>query len=138
MKVKIEGLHCIVTKEPGDPVFRNSEWASAESTFLHHVKKELIAKGHDVIKKRMWKDGHLMGDEQQYIRTRSHRSPKPHLYIWNSTWAVHDAGMEFNEHGKTVLKVEFDVFLGDGVIPWHLFHNDISRQAMRQANYATI
>ena len=110
MKVKIEGLHCIVTKEPGDPVFRNSGWASAESTFLYHVKKALIAQGHDVIKKRMWKDGHMMDERQQYIRTRSRRSPKPHLYIWNDSWAVYDAGREFNYAGEVVLAVATDVF----------------------------
>jgi hypothetical protein len=103
MKVTVEkerGLVC-VTKEKGDPIFRNTGWSDAESTFLYHVKKELESRGYDCIKKRMWKDGHMVDDTQQYIRDRS---PDYKWCIYNDCWTVHDAGMEFNEHGVTYLK----------------------------------
>lgn len=89
---------CTVLKEEGDPRFHNTDWASAESTFLYHVKKELEKQGYDVIKKRMWKDGHLVDDTQQYIRTR-----KDGFYIYNDYHAICDAGEEFNETGNVNL-----------------------------------
>jgi hypothetical protein len=96
MKVEINKYTgvVLVTKEKGDPVFRNSGWALAESTFLYHVKKELEKQGYDCIKKRMSSDGHMMDDEQQYIRDRKWK-----WYIYNGRYATFDAGMEFNERG---------------------------------------
>lgn len=44
-----------------------------ESHLLFMIKKELIKLGLDVIKKRMWKDGHLVDSYQQYIRDRKGR-----------------------------------------------------------------
>jgi hypothetical protein len=90
-----------VKKEKGDPIFHRSGWADAESTFLYHVKQELEKQGFDCIKKRMWKDGHMVDDEQQYIRDRT---PDYKWAIYNDCWTVHDAGMEFNEHGETYLR----------------------------------
>lgn len=90
-----------VKKEKGDPVFKNTAWADAESTFLYHVKKELEKQGYNCIKKRMWKDGHMVDDRQQYIRDRKTNWG---WCIYNDCWAVHDAGTEFNEHGLTYLK----------------------------------
>lgn len=47
-------------------------WLSSkgESLLLYHVKTMLLRMGYDVIKKRMWKDGHLVDDSRQYVRTR--------------------------------------------------------------------
>lgn len=44
-----------------------------ESHLMYMIKNELIKMGLDVIKKRMWKDGHLVDNEQQYIRDRKGR-----------------------------------------------------------------
>jgi hypothetical protein len=90
-----------VKKEKGDPIFYRTEWADAESTFLYRVKKELEKQGLDCIKKRMWKDGHMVDDQQQYIRDRN---PDYKWAVYNDCWTVHDAGMEFNEHGLTYLR----------------------------------
>jgi len=100
---------CIVTREEQDPTFRNGGWADAESTFLYRVKQELIRQGHNVIKKRMWKDEHLVDERQQYIRTRN-PGDSPSFCIWNTHWAVWDAGMEFNEHGRVELEVMYDIW----------------------------
>lgn len=100
MKVELD-LHrhiCKVTKEKGDPYFSRSDWSDAESTFLYHVKEELIKQGYDVIKKRMWIDGHLVADSRQYIRTRSTNSDD-FLMVYNSNYAAVDAGEEFNKNG---------------------------------------
>lgn len=90
-----------VLRETGDPTFKRSGWADAESTFLHHVKQELIKQGYDCIKKRMWKDGHLVDDTQQYIRDR-----KATWCIRNNFYAVYDAGERFNEYGTIELLYE--------------------------------
>ena len=89
-----------VEREKHDPVFRHGGYAQAESTFLHHVKKALIEQGHDVIKKRMWKDGHMMDETQQYIRDRGGK-----FGIFNPQYALYDAGEHFNEHGEVELMV---------------------------------
>lgn len=92
---------CFVQKEEGDPTFHDSGWSSAESIFLHHVKKELIKMGCDVIKKRMWKDGCMVDDSQQYVRARNFD-----FMIYNSRYAIYDAGLHFNETGMIILNLE--------------------------------
>jgi len=69
MKVLLGVNTCIVTKEPGDPKLYN------ESLLLHRVKVELIKQGHDVIKKLMYKDGHMVADTEHYIRERKGSGP---------------------------------------------------------------
>jgi hypothetical protein len=103
MLINIDRIHHIVTvtKEKGDPYFKSSGWGLAESTFLYHVKKKLIGAGYDCIKKRMWKDGHLVDDNQQYIRDR-----KGEWCIYNDGWQVFDAGERFNQTGVVILRFE--------------------------------
>lgn len=112
MKVRIEGSACIVTREPGDPRFKASEWTvDPESTLLYHIKNILNKQGYDLIKKRMWKDGHMVDDKQQYLRTRKPSGdPQKDIYIWNGSWAIAGAEEDFNERGETTLSVEYDVF----------------------------
>lgn len=110
MIVKIEGNVCYVTREPGDRRYRKGGRGSAESNFLHHVKQELQKQGHDVIKKRMYKDGHLVDDYQQYIRTRGPSSPKPHIYVSWGQSAIRDAADVFNTEGEVELVVHHEVF----------------------------
>lgn len=95
---------CRVTKTQGDPRFTSSNWSDDESVFLYHVKQELIKQGYDVIKKRMWKDGHLVDSTQQYIRSRNDNK-KGSFYIFNDRYAIVSAGAEFNKLG------EFDLYL---------------------------
>ena len=72
-----------VIREKGDPKYKptgkqGNSWGDGESNLLYHLKK-LIISGKvenwgdlptDVIKKRMGKDGHLVDEYQQYIRSR--------------------------------------------------------------------
>jgi len=116
MKVEIDarrkrmGGTCTVTREKSDPVFRDSGWGSGESRLLYHVKKILNARGFDLIKKRMCKDGHLVDSDQLYLRTRSSKSPKPHVYIYNMGWAIEGADVIFKHDGVVKLGVIYDVF----------------------------
>ena len=89
---------CVVTKEPDDKKYSRSGYTPAESTFLYHVKKELLEQGFDVIKKRMWKDGHMVDDTQQYIRTHNTKQNE-YFCVFNNYYAIFDAGERFNEMG---------------------------------------
>jgi hypothetical protein len=107
MKVKIDGKNCTVTREDSDKkIYRRTDWADPESTFLHDVKKELNNQGYDFIKKRMYKDGHLVDDRQQYLKDRNPMG-KGIYCIHNGYYAVFDAGLEYNKEGVYVLRVEY-------------------------------
>ena len=51
---------CIIEKEIKDPKFYGVVGAKGESNLLYHIKHILNKQGFDFIKKRMWKDGHLV------------------------------------------------------------------------------
>jgi hypothetical protein len=94
---------CKVVADGNDPVFKRGGWSDAESTLLHHVKIELIKQGYDVIKKRMWRDGHMVDENQQYIRTRD---KKKGFYIYNANYNFFDAGEYFNDYNEIHLILE--------------------------------
>lgn len=79
----------------------------SESVFLYHVKNELIRQGHDVIKKRMHKDGHLVSDTQQYIRSRHFTKPGS-FCIFSGFYAIRGANEDYNA-GKVVLEMVYDL-----------------------------
>jgi len=97
IKMNETGIHgtCTVIKEDGDPKFKN------ESQLLYHLKNLLNTMGFSMIKKRMWKDGHLVSEEQQYLREKKKSSRQ--LCIYNSSWQIEGVEKEFNENGKVVL-----------------------------------
>lgn len=101
VELNLEKGYCKVTKEKGDPRFTRGNWGDAESTFLYRALQELKKQGHDVIKKRMWKDGHMVSDSQQYIRTRKYMSTSEdtpgEFAIWSNVYALVDLGEEFNK-----------------------------------------
>lgn len=104
MKVELGKYHCTITREKGDPKVYN------ESLLLHKIKLELIRQGHDVIKKRMWKDGHLMGDDKlQYIRSRnlSKKFQDSHdfIMVYDGDWAIRAMEKDYND-GRLVLNLE--------------------------------
>jgi len=107
MKVELKENCCVVTREEGDPKFYGIINAAGESKLLHHIKLELLKQGHKVIKKRMHKDGHLVDDMQQYIRTK--KGYKPSFHIWNSNWAISGAEEDFN-NGEVILSLERDIW----------------------------
>jgi len=105
MKVDLKQHTCIVTQEPGDPRFYGIAQAKGESRLLYHVKKILNAQGNDFVKTRMHKDGHLVDDLQQYLKTRSRNSPGEHAYIYNDRWAIAGAEEYLNRDGVVILTV---------------------------------
>lgn len=111
MIIEIRDHSCIVTKEPGDPRFSGVVNAAGESRLLYHVKNILNARGYDLIKKRAYKDGHLLDDMQQYLRTRKPSGdPKKDIYVYSSFFAIEGADEVLNRKGQVCLTVETNVF----------------------------
>lgn len=95
---------CTVEREDSDPKFRDSGWGNADSILLYHIKQALNAQGYDFIKKRMWKDGHLVDSDQLYLRERKSKN-KRMLAIYSQYHAIRSAAQDFNEDGVVTLSV---------------------------------
>jgi hypothetical protein len=114
MKVEIKGNVCVVTKEPGDPVFSGVVNGKGESRLLYHIKKILNARGYDLIKKHMAKDGHLMDDMQQYLRTRKPSgNPEKDIYIYNGKWQIKGADAYLRKDGTFSFIVEKGIYINE-------------------------
>lgn len=85
-----------VTRQDTDIRFKN------ESHFLYHLKLCLNTQGFDLIKKRMWKDGHMVCDTQQYLRSRRQRN-ETHFVVYDDCYALRNAATDFNEIGEISL-----------------------------------
>jgi hypothetical protein len=109
MKLEFKESLLIVTREEGDKKYYGTINAAGESNLLHAIKTELNKQGYNLIKKRMWRDGHLVDDMQQYLRTRKKGAGKADICIWNSRWAIRGANDYFND-GQVELRVDYNVF----------------------------
>ena len=113
MLLQFKGNKLIVKREATDKKYYGVVNAAGESNLLHAIKNELNKQGYDLIKKRMWKDGHLVDDMQQYLRTRKKGAGKGEgkkdIYIYSNFWAIRGANEDFNS-GQLVLSVDYDVF----------------------------
>lgn len=95
MKVTLGGCECLVEREANDPPIKD------ESHLLYQVKKVLQAQGFDVVKKPMWKDGHLVSGDQRYVRTRDWG-----FCVWDGAFDIHNSAQEYNRDGKFTFGVE--------------------------------
>ncbi len=99
-----------VYRESGDPKYYGVQNAAGGSRLLYAIKNQLNAEGWDLIKKRMHKDGHLMAEMQQYLRTRKPTgNPDRDICIYNGYWQIRGAEEDFNG-GHAVLIVERGFF----------------------------
>ena len=129
MIVTIVGTSCYVYKKPIDPMFRPNRsrnswsppgWYAAESRLLHGIKKILNERGYGLLKKRMWRDGHMFGsDHSLYLRSRVIRAI-PSMYIYHADSALEVAAESFNALGR----VELDVMHGAGWEDDRYFENE--------------
>ncbi|WP_422451921.1 hypothetical protein [Endozoicomonas sp. ALC066] len=100
MEVKLQEHTCKVYRTENDPPIYT------ESAFYHKLKLALQAQGHGVVKKLMWKDGHLMGDDKlPYIRSRTPRKD-PELMIFDPAWAVRDIAKDYRNQRVVHLRVQ--------------------------------
>ena len=109
MKLILNNTTLTVIREDNDPKYYGTLNGAGESKLLHAIKKELNKQGYDLIKKRMAKDGHLMDDMQQYLRTRKKGAGIADIYIYSGFWAFEGANDRFNR-GEVVFNVETEVF----------------------------
>lgn len=111
MKLIMKEHSLEVIREPGDIRCSGVVGGKGESRLLHLIKKQLNSQGFDLIKKRMWKDGHLMDDLQQYLRTRKKTGdPEKDIYVYNGMWNIRGAEEYLNQDGHVTLIVVKDVF----------------------------
>ena len=94
MQIKLSEHFAVIHRDNGPRIYR-------ESTFWYHVKRTLQAMGMDVIAKRMWKDGHLVSDEQHYVRTR-----KGDLALWQTDYAIREVYEDYNHEGLVEVAIE--------------------------------
>jgi len=98
MRIELTQTKCTVYKEKGDPVFSGVKNAAGESRLLYHMKPILEKiTGKKFIKKRMWKDGHLVDEMQQYVRTEDKEN---YIMIYNGSWQIEGADTILKREGK--------------------------------------
>lgn len=97
MKVELNFRHrkLIATRTSDDLRFRN------ESHFWYGIKKALLALGCDVVKKRMWKDGHMVNNNIHYVRER-----KGEWCVWDADYALRLLHEVFRKQGSVQLRLE--------------------------------
>ena len=120
MIFELNGYSLTVKRESCDRPFPVKVAAAAgESTILYHVKgmlncavDALGVSDAPFIKKRMWRDGHLQDEYQQYIRTNKKRSDCPNIYLYNGHFASYGIDETWNDPRcqSFALLVETDVF----------------------------
>ena len=118
MIVSIAGESCYIYREPTDSMFgtnrSKSSWSppgsyGAESRLLYHVQRVLNARDRNLIKKRLWKDGHLFGsDHSQYLRSRD-LSAVPSMFVYHANAALEIAAESYNILGRVELDVKYGV-----------------------------
>lgn len=114
MKVELDfkQKECRVIKESGDKNIALSGWVKDDggdpnSRLYYHIQQILNKEGYKIIKKRMWKDGHLVDAERQYLATRN---PKGQNFcIYDNLYAIRDAREEYNKEGKVTLCLDPEV-----------------------------
>lgn len=108
-----------VIREEGDPKFYGVIGGKGESNFLYWLKNLLNSQGFNLIKTRMWKDGHLVDDMKQYLRTVSPAAVKkgaPNIYLHNEYWAIRGLEEDWNKEGQTRIALVLDAFNNVGDI----------------------
>ncbi len=86
----------------------NSPKIHNESALYYAIKKELQSQGYDVIKKLMWKDGHLYGDNTlPYIRGRKQNDKTPMIY--DGAYAIRSIVEFYNKSDGFDLIIEGDL-----------------------------
>ncbi len=110
MELKFNGTVLEITREASDPKYYGTINAASESKLLYAIKKKLNGMGFDLIKKRMWKDGHLVSDMQQYLRAKKATGCKDKdIALYNMSWAIDGLNDRFNA-GGCKLGIIFGIF----------------------------
>jgi hypothetical protein len=85
-------------REYSEPYVRN------ESDLFLRLRNVLIRLGYDVIKKLMWKDGHLVDEYEHYVRSRHVNRPDA-FAIYDSDYVIRSSAQEYNREGEIDLTI---------------------------------
>ena len=92
---------------------RKGKKARSGSQILYWLKQILNENGYDLIKKLMWKDGHLYGDDKlHYLRSRNPKED-PWVMIYDGDYAVRSMKADYN-WGKLVTLLVTTQFAKEG------------------------
>jgi hypothetical protein len=107
-KITIGEAFIKVEKEESDPKYFYNGWGDGESKFLYWLKNILNKEPYnmDLIKKRMYKDGHLVDDNQQYLRSRKIIKGNVDFMIYNGHWAITGLNDDWHKDGVVYLLLE--------------------------------
>jgi len=104
MKIIINKNVCKVYREEGDKKMPN------ESRLLYQMKKILNANGFEFIKKLVYKDGHLYGDDNlHYLRAKKQNNDNSNNGIYcivDGNWQIRAPEKDYNE-GCVVYDVHY-------------------------------
>ena len=100
--------------EKGESKVRGSGWSKgmehgweAEHSLLFKLKKILNEAGFDLIKKRMSKDGHMVGqDATPYLRAKGHKKDSPHICIYDGNSELRNSAEEYNDGKEVTFMIE--------------------------------
>ncbi len=100
MKVIVCKSYITFRRDRGESRVRN------ESELLHRLKRILAARGYDLIKKLMWKDGHLVSDTQHYLRARNKVTRGGMVCIHDADYAIRNSAQYYNQWRRVTFQVE--------------------------------
>ena len=79
MRIEFHKTCIEVFREKGDKGYYGAKNAAGESNLFYDIKKHLNARGYDLIKKRMHKDGHTV--KRYHLKQSANTANKP-AKIW--------------------------------------------------------
>jgi len=88
-----------IIREEGDKKVYN------DSTLMRHIARKLNEMGYNVVKKLMWRDGHMVDDNLTYIKTK--RTDEQSFFIYDGAYNIRSAYKDYNE-GELILNMCFD------------------------------
>lgn len=98
MKVRLEKDYCVVDRENGQKIYK-------ESTLMTHVKRQLQRQGYDVIMKDLSKEpGNLLSDGCYGVISRNRKAADAFV-VWYSDYAIRPCYERYNQWGSVVLEV---------------------------------
>ncbi len=110
LRFNLQARTCSVEARPGERK-RFAASNKGESAFWHWVKVQLRARGYDVIKKAMTKDGHMVDEHVYYVRTRKYmtaarKSGGKEFCVYDSMSSTYLVTDSLRERGVVHLTVE--------------------------------
>lgn len=105
MLIEINDYSVTVRREVGDKTYSKDD-----SWLMYAIKRELRRLGYDCIKKKAWKDGHLVDDDLYQIRDRKRR-----WMLYDSHHAARSLAKDFDDKGWVTLAIH-RADLGRGLI----------------------